>query len=364
MSSQPSSQSILALVLQHLFPSLKNLPPSFYFDHTSDSTDISHHHFLRRKSSGYSTHSSESASSNSSDHRLSFSLPDRKGCLDDHFDLLLASQARARAARHPLFTLSSSLWTLKEYPSPYLPQVGEGHRSTAIPPDRLSDGPSIASSELSTPPREGRVSEKSKKSNSISKHSRSGHGRPFRLLPFHRRVSRSLSPTPPGQSRRTSPPPHLLEGATPPERDSSSDQDHRRTSVRDYGTSVSPSGYQSLISLSTFSITVRRVAPGHKDNQERKRKAEGQASVSRVGRSRTDPYQAPYFFPSPMSPGAYDYVQLVQHNRKPVLSDRAHTPMSTEERPHAEEDGRSSSLSRGRLRSVWPALHRRSSSHS
>jgi hypothetical protein len=107
-------------------------------------------------------------------------------------------------------------------------------------------------------------------------------------------------------------------------------------------------------------ITVRRVAPGHKDNQERKRKAEGQVSASRVGRSRTDPYQAPYFFPSPMSPGASDYVEQAQHNRKPVLSDHAHTPMPTE----GQQNARSSSQFRGRLRSVWPPLHRRSSSHS
>ncbi len=254
MSSQPrpfshSSQSILAVILQYFFPFLKQLPPSFYFDHTS-AADLSHHHFPRRRDSGYSTHSttSDSASDESSELRLSISEPDPNGCLDDHFTLLLASQARARAARHPQFTLSSSLWTLKEYPSPYLPQVGEERGSTAIPPDRLCDSSSIASSELSTPPQEERFSEKSRKSSTTSKHSRSSHGHPFRLLPFHRRGSRSLSPSP-GQSRRTSPP--LPEVANPPRRASSSsrnDQDHSRSSVLGYGAAFSPSEFQGLIS--------------------------------------------------------------------------------------------------------------------
>ena len=165
------------------------------------------------------------------EHRLSTSEPDSKGCLDDHFDSLLASQARARAARDPLFTLSSSLWTLKEYPSPYLPQVGEGHGSTATPPDRLSDSPSIASSQ------EERSSKKSRKSSSTSRHARSRHRHSFHLLPFHTRGSRSLSPPPPGQSRRTSTRHHFHEAATPPRRapSSRSDQDLRRISVLDHG---------------------------------------------------------------------------------------------------------------------------------
>lgn len=281
------------------------------------------------------------------EQHLSISERDCKGCLGDHFDLLLASQARARAARHPLFTLSSSLWTLKEYPSPYLPQVGEGHGSTATPPDRLSDSPSIASSQEET------FSEKPRKSSSTSKHPRSGRGRTFRLLPFRRRGSRSLSPRPPGQSRRTSPPHRLPEAATPPRRapsSSRSDQDLRRTSVLDHSAFFSPPEFQGLISPL---ITVRRAAPGHRDNKGKKRKADGQLSASRVGRSRTDPYQAPYFFPSPMSPGASDYVRLAQHNRNPVLVDNAYTPMSTEGRLHADDNGRSSSPSRGQLRSVW-----------
>jgi hypothetical protein len=270
------------------------------------------------------------------EQHLPISKADRKGCLDDHFELLMASQARARAARHPLFTLSSSLWTLKEYPSPYLPQVGEGHGSTAPLPDRLRDSSSIAPSQEET------SSEKSRKSSFTSKHSRSSHGRPFRLLPFHRRGSRSLSPPPPAQPRRTSPPPDLPVVATPPRRapsSSKSDQDLRRTSALDH---------------------MRGAAPGHRDNKVKKRKSEGQLSGSRVGPSRTDPYQAPYFFPSPMSPWAYDYVQLAQHDRKPVLEDNAHTPISTEERPHAEDNRRSRSRSRGPLRSVWSS-HRKSS---
>ena len=356
VSAPPSSQSILALVLQHFFPSLEKLPPSFYFDHISDPADLPHHHFPRRRGSGNSSHSttSDSASGESLEQQLSISERARKGCLDDHFDLLLASQARARAARHPLFTLSSSLWTLKEYPSPYLPQVGEGHGSTATPPDRLSDSPSIASSQ------EERFSEKPRKSSPTSKHSRSRHGRPFRLLPFHRRGSRSLSPPPPGQSRRTSPPYHLPEAATPPRRapsSSRSDRDLRRTSVLDHSAFFSPPKLQSLISPL---ITVKKAAPGHRYNKGKKRKADGQLSASRVGRSRTDPYQAPYFFPSPMSPGASEYVRLAQYNRNPVLGDHAYTPTSTEGRLHTDDNGRSSSPSRGPLRSVWPG----NSSHS
>lgn len=314
--------SILALLLQHFFPCLKQLPPSYYFDHPSD---LSHYHFPRRRDSGHSTFSttSDTASYESSDPPLSISEPDPKGYLDDHFTLLLASQARARAARHSSFTLSSSLWTLKEYPTPYLPQVGEEHGSTTVPPDRLCDSSSIASSESSTSPQEEVFSEKSSK----SKRSRSGHRHPFRLLPFHRRGSRSLSPSPLGESHRTS---SSLRRAS-----SSSGIDQvRRSSVLKY---------------------MWRAAPGHRKSKEKKRKAksEGEPSASRVGRSRTDPYQAPYFFPSPMSPGAYDYVRLVQHNRKPVLNDHAHTPISTEGPLRADDEGRSSSPS-----------HRRSSSHS
>ncbi|KAH9065576.1 hypothetical protein EDB87DRAFT_1819602, partial [Lactarius vividus] len=287
--------SILSLILQHFFPFLKQLPPSYYFDHTSD---LSHYHFPRRRDSDHSTFSttSDTASYESSDPLLSISEPDPKACLDDHFTLLLASQARARAARHSSFTLSSSLWTLKEYPTPYLSQVGEEHGSATIPPDRLCDSSSIASSELSTSPQEDVFSEKSTKS-STSKLSRSGHRHPFRLLPFHRRGSRSLSPSPPGESRPPSPSLRRVSSS------SGINQD-RRSSVLKY---------------------VRRAAPGHRNGKEKKRKAksEGEPSASRVGRSRTDPYQAPYFFPSPMSPGAYDYVRLVQHNRKPVLNDHA-----------------------------------------
>ncbi|KAH9081476.1 hypothetical protein EDB83DRAFT_549178 [Lactarius deliciosus] len=278
--------SILALILQHFCPFLQQLPPSYYFDHTSD---LSHYHFPRRRDSGHSTFSttSDTASYESSDPPLSISEPNSKGYLDDHFTLLLASQARARAARHSSFTLSSSLWTLKEYPTPYLPQVGEEHGSATVPPDRLCDSSSIASSEFSTSPQEEVFSEKS----STSKRSRSGHRHPFRLLPFHRRGSRSLSPSPPRESQRTSSP---LRRAS-----SSSRIDQvRRSSVLKY---------------------MRRAAPGHRNSKEKKRKAksEGEPSASRVGRSRTDPYQAPYFFPTPMSPGAYDYVRLVQHHRKP-----------------------------------------------
>jgi len=133
-SPKPSFQSILAVVLQHFFPSLKELPPSFYFDHTPDSVDFSHQYRPRHRDSACSTHNtiSGSASDDRSGPHLSISEPD-KGYLHGHCASLQASQARARAARDPLFTLSSSLWTLKEYPTPYLLQGGDEHGSTNVP---------------------------------------------------------------------------------------------------------------------------------------------------------------------------------------------------------------------------------------
>ncbi|KAI9444627.1 hypothetical protein H4582DRAFT_832332 [Lactarius indigo] len=210
--------SILALLLQHFFPFLKD--------------------------SGHSTFSttSDTASYESSEPPLSISEPDPKGCLDDHFTLLMASQARARAARHSSFTLSSSLWTLKEYPTPYLPQVGEEHGSTTVPADKLCDSSSIASSELSTSPQEEGFSGKS---GTTSKRSRSSHRRPFRLLPFHRRGSRSLSPSGPRESHRTSPPLRRASSSSRIDRD-------RRSSVLNYGASLSPSEFQGLISPRTW----------------------------------------------------------------------------------------------------------------
>ncbi len=249
-SPKPSFQSILAVVLQHFFPSLKELPPSFYFDHTPDSVDFSHQYRPRHRDSACSTHNtiSGSASDDRSGPHLSISEPD-KGYLHGHCASLQASQARARAARDPLFTLSSSLWTLKEYPTPYLLQGGDEHGSTNVPPDRLYDSPSIASSELSTPPQEERFS-KSRKS-SKSKRSRSGHGHSFRLLPFHKRGSRSLSPSTPGQSSHRSSLHHFPEAANLSRRSSSgSDQDHRRSSILDHGVSVSPFALISDGSLS------------------------------------------------------------------------------------------------------------------
>lgn len=64
--------------------------------------------------------------------------------------------------------------------------------------------------------------------------------------------------------------------------------------------------------------------------KDRKRKGEknrSSESASSVGRARrTDPYQAPYFFPSPVSPWAHEYARLVRLDRKLVLS--ADTPAS------------------------------------
>jgi hypothetical protein len=88
----------------------------------------------------------------------------------------MASQARARAARHPLFTLSSSLWTLKEYPSPYLPQVGEGHGSTAPPLTGY-----VIARQL-RPPRKKRPRRSQGSRAPQSKRSRSGHGIVIRFV--------------------------------------------------------------------------------------------------------------------------------------------------------------------------------------
>ncbi|KAI0308367.1 hypothetical protein B0F90DRAFT_164451 [Multifurca ochricompacta] len=192
-----------------------------------------------------------------------------------------------------MFTLSSSLWTLKENPSPKLSQLGEVHGSTTslhLPSHTLNDSPSIASSEFSTSPQE----------ETILQRSRSSHS--FRLLPFHRRGSRSLSPSPSDHSRSESAPPYLREAAHfRKASSSSSDQNHQHA--------------WKIISI----------APGHKP-KHKNQKDNDKPSASRVGRARTDPYGVPYSFPSPLSPGAYDYVRLVQLDRKLVLDPdfRAH----------------------------------------
>lgn len=117
---------------------------------------------------------------------------DRGLSSDDHAAFLLASQARARAARPSLYTLSSSLWTLKEYPSPKPSQLGKERWATTtlsdVPPSTLSDSPSVSSFRLSTSPQEEQLSEAP---STGLKRKHSSHF--FPLLPFHRKRCRPSS---------------------------------------------------------------------------------------------------------------------------------------------------------------------------
>jgi hypothetical protein len=56
--------------------------------------------------------------------------------------------------------------------------------------------------------------------------------------------------------------------------------------------------------------------PGRKIKDRKRRDKKDQLSAPRVCRGRTDPYQAPYFFPSPVSLWACNYVWPIQLNRK------------------------------------------------
>ncbi|KAI0248345.1 hypothetical protein BJV78DRAFT_1236818 [Lactifluus subvellereus] len=256
--------SILALGLQWLFPSLKQLPPSF--SHIFDPADIT-------------------SDDTFSDETLeSLPIPESNS---DHVAFLLASQARARATRHLTFTPPPSLWTLKEYPSPRPPELGGEHVLTSLfdTPDTLCDSPPIASSELFAPPPEEMSPQVSSPE---SKHTHLCHS--CRLLPFHRRCSYSHSSSLPDLSRHGLALPHLREADARRRSGSpSSDQNHRR----------SP--------LSKHVRKIAAIAAGHKVKHRKPKDKKDQPSASHVGRGRTDPYQAPYFFPSPVSPWAYDY---------------------------------------------------------
>ena len=164
--------------------------------------------------------------------------PDSKDSLEKRATMLLASQARARAARPSLFSLSDSLWTLKEYPSPPMPsQLGEERGTTTILSDNiLSDSPSSASLRYSTPPQE-----EHEPGASIPplKRSRSNHCLSSILLP--RKGPRALSLPLPGLSRhKSSSSPHLREVATLSRNESHGGGYNRRhNSVSGHGASSS-----------------------------------------------------------------------------------------------------------------------------
>jgi hypothetical protein len=181
---------------------------------------------------------SESVSSNESLETPPSTLESEPRDTDKRATVLLASQARARAARPSTFAPSASLWTLKEYPSPMPSQLGE-ERGTSIlsdaPHDILYDSPSAASFQFSIPPQE----EHSESSSAALKRSRSSHC--LSLLPLHRKGSCSLSFPLPGLSRRkSSSSPHLREAAALSRKGSPSGHpNHRRASVSGHGTSSS-----------------------------------------------------------------------------------------------------------------------------
>jgi hypothetical protein len=128
-------QSILALGLQRLFPSLKQLPPTpGYF------SNLAHHFSNQRDDRHFITSDLTDENEGSS----------AKNSSDDHVAWLLSSQARARAARPSSVAPPSSLWPLKEYPSPQPLQPSEQYRSfpfVNVPPDSSRDGISLPSSE-------------------------------------------------------------------------------------------------------------------------------------------------------------------------------------------------------------------------
>lgn len=106
------------------------------------------------------------------------------------------------------------------------------------------------------------------------------------------------------------------------------------------------------------SVTVRKIAAmaqGHKGKDVKRKEAKNwpSGSASGVGRGRTDPYQAPYYFPSPVSPLARDYAQLDRKIDIPPLP-----PSSSPVRP--DDDRWPTSPWPGeRMRSVWAPLHRK-----
>jgi hypothetical protein len=172
---------------------------------------------------------SESITSDESLETRSITLEsDPNGCPDTRVPVLLASQARARAARPSQFALSDSLWTLKECPSPKPSQLGEDHEATIlsdVPRDVLCDSPSSIRHSIA-PPHEGHSPETS---HVALKRTRSSHC--FSLL--HRKRSHTPSHPLTGLSRcKSSSSPHLREAAALSQNGSpTGDRNHRHTSV-------------------------------------------------------------------------------------------------------------------------------------
>ena len=63
-----------------------------------------------------------------------------------------------------------------------------------------------------------------------------------------------------------------------------------------------------------------------KDIVHRRRTADEPKKPAAPPRRRTDPYQAPYFFPTPLSPGADDYVRIVRAERARLSISPAGSP--------------------------------------
>jgi hypothetical protein len=148
---------------------------------------------------------------------------------------LLASQARARAARPSQFALSDSLWTLKECPSPKPSQLGEEQGAAIlsdVPRDVLCDSPSPIHS--STAPQEGHSPETP---HDALKRTRSSHC----ISLLHRKGSHTPSLPLAGLSRcKSSSSPHLREAAARSQNGSpGGDRNHRQTSVSGHSASYS-----------------------------------------------------------------------------------------------------------------------------
>ena len=190
------SQTVLALNLQLLFPSYKQLPPSF--DYIPNLADLPQQHRSSRRDSSYSidTITSDGVSSDESlSTPPSILEADPRVSPNDHVVILLASQAHARAARPPSFTRSFSLWTSKESPSLKPSQLGKERWTTTtlsgVPHDTLCNGPSVTSFRFSIPPQE----QLSEAPSTGFKRKRSSHCLPL-LPPHHKRFPLISSPLP------------------------------------------------------------------------------------------------------------------------------------------------------------------------
>ncbi|KAI0275262.1 hypothetical protein BC834DRAFT_840132 [Gloeopeniophorella convolvens] len=299
------------------------------FTHAADVND-SPSDLFRRSDGGYSTHTVTTDDA-SSDDTLETPSSSREAHPKDYFGdraaSLLASQARARAARHPSFTPPSSLWPLKEYPSPKPSQLGEAHGSAAsaswldIPDDMLCDSPpSIGPAPQGM---EMFVQGSSNGAEPLRRH----HS--FRLLSFHSKSRRAPKP---GLARHKSAPPRLRQARTPP-----------RTALVAYDHHLHHHRHSSVSEQVWRLVTT---APGHKDKDRLK------LAASAVGpRARTNPYEAPYFFPSPVSPEASGYARRAQLGRRPA----ADAPVAGPPSPVRGEGGAVPPEAPARARPLAPA---------